>query len=84
MKFYYVLTFQSFRIGNEVEFFFCNKQLVAKIPLAFEDFNIMSVLETSYNQLVRQIESTMVSSITDITHLLSEQGEITLMSSINL
>lgn len=55
MKYYYVLTFQSFSIRNQVEFFFCNKQLVAKIPLAFEDFNIMSVLETSYSQLVGKL-----------------------------
>lgn len=55
MKCYYVLTFQSFGIRNQVEFFFCHKQLVGKIPLAFEGLNIMSVLETSYNQLVGKL-----------------------------
>jgi len=55
MKFYDVLTFQSFSLRNQVEFFFCHKQLVGKIPLGFEDFNVMSVLETSYNQLVGKL-----------------------------
>jgi hypothetical protein len=55
MKFYYVLTFQSFSIRNQVELFFCHKQLVGKIPLAFQDFNTMNVLETSYNQLVGKL-----------------------------
>jgi len=55
MKFHYVLTFQSFKIRNQVEFFFCHKQLVGKIPLALEDFNITGVLETSYNQLVGKL-----------------------------
>jgi len=32
MKCYYVLAFQSFGIRNQVEFFFCHKQLFGKIP----------------------------------------------------
>jgi hypothetical protein len=55
MKLYDVLTFQSFGTRNQVEFSFFHKQPVGKIPLAFEDFNIMSVLETSYNQLVGKL-----------------------------
>lgn len=55
MKLYAVLTFQSFSIRNQVEFSFFHKQSVGKIPLAFGDFNIMSVLETSYNQLVGKL-----------------------------
>jgi hypothetical protein len=52
---YAVLTFHTFSIWNEAECFLCYKQIVGKIPLAFEGFNLMRVSETSYNQLVGKL-----------------------------